>query len=264
MGPGTWRWSSRPVPASVVGIGHPWFMSSRRPDPAPPGAGPSLGEILGGRGGALDASAAPAAFVAGFGIAQAAGSPSALLWGGGAALGAGVVVCAIRLARGRRPAAGLAGLLGVAVAVLVALYTGRAVDFFLLQIVSNAASALAWSVSIAVRWPLLGLVVGAALGQRTRWRRDPDLLRGYRRASWVWVGQYLLRLAVFIPLYLAGAVYALGIARVALTWPLVMACIALSWPVLRRALPPGHPGLLHPRAASTGEGPPYSGSGHEA
>jgi hypothetical protein len=119
-------------------------------------------------------------------------------------------------------------------------------------------------VSIAVRWPLLGLVVGAALGQRTRWRRDPDLLRGYRRASWVWVGQYLLRLAVFIPLYLAGAVYALGIARVALTWPLVMACIALSWPVLRRALPPGHPGLLHPRAASTGEGPPYSGSGHEA
>jgi hypothetical protein len=239
-------------------------MSSRRPDPAPPGAGPPLGEILGGRGGALDASAAPAAFVAGFGIAQAAGSQSALLWGGGAALAAGVVVCAVRLARGRRPAAGLAGLLGVAVAVLVALYTGRAVDFFLLQIVSNAASALGWSVSIALRWPLLGLVVGAALGQRTRWRRDPDLLRGYRRASWVWVGQYLLRLAVFIPLYLAGAVYALGIARVALTWPLVMACIALSWPVLRRALPPGHPGLLHPRAASTGEGPPYSGSGHEA
>ena len=49
----------------------------------------------------------------------------------------------VRLARGKRPAAVLAGLLGVAVAVLVALYTGRAVDFFLLQIASNAASALA-------------------------------------------------------------------------------------------------------------------------
>jgi uncharacterized protein DUF3159 len=238
-------------------------MSSRRPDPAPPAAGPSLAEILGGRGGALDASAAPVAFVAGFGIADAAGSPSALLWGGAAAVGAALATGAVRLVRGKRPAAVLAGLLGVAVAVLVALYTGRAVDFFLLQIASNAASALAWAVSIVVRWPLLGLVVGTALGQRTRWRRDPDLLRGYRRASWVWVAQYLVRLAVFVPLYLAGAVYALGIARVALTWPLVVACVGLSWPVLRRALPLGHPGLLHPRVPGAAGGPPYSGTGHE-
>ena len=237
---------------------------SARPDPAPPAAGPSLAEVLGGRGGALDASAAPVAFVAGFGVADAAGSPSALLWGGGSALGAGLVVGAVRLARGKRPAAVLAGMFGVAVAVLVALYTGRAVDFFLLQIVSNAVSALAWAVSIIVRWPLLGLVVGTALGQRTRWRRDPDLLRGYGRASWVWVGQYVLRLAVFIPLYLAGAIYALGVARVALTWPLVVACIALSWPVLRRALPADHPGLRHPRVPNPDEGPPYSGPRHQA
>jgi uncharacterized protein DUF3159 len=238
-------------------------MSSRRSDPPPMVAGPSLAQILGGRGGALDASAAPVAFVVGFGIADAAGSASALLWGGGAAIGVGAAVAVLRLVRRRRPAAALAGLLGVTVAVLVALYTGRAVDFFLLQIASNAASALAWAVSIAVRWPLLGLVVGAALGQRTRWRRDPDLLRGYRRASWVWVTQYLVRLAVFIPLYLAGSVYALGVARVLLTWPLVLACVALTWPVLVRALPPGHPGLLHPRARSADGGPPYSGPGHQ-
>ena len=235
-------------------------MSSSGPA-APPG-GPSLVEVLGGRAGALDASAAPVAFVAGDGIAGAAGSPSGRVWGGGAALVAGAVVAAVRIARGRRPAAVLAGLLGVAVAVLVALYTGRAVDFFLVQIASNAASALAWAVSIAVRWPLLGLVVGTALGQRTRWRRDPDLLRGYRRASWVWVAQYVVRLAVFVPLYLAGAVYALGIARAALTWPLVAASLAASWPVLRGALPPGHPGLLHPRAPDGGREPPYSGPRH--
>ena len=230
--------------------------------PAAPPGGPSLVEVLGGRAGALDASAAPVAFVAGYGIAGAAGSPSGLLWGGGAALVAGAVVAAVRIARGRRPAAVLAGLLGVAVAVLVALHTGRAVDFFLVQIASNAASALAWAVSIAVRWPLLGLVVGTALGQRTRWRRDPDLLRGYRRASWVWVAQYVVRLAVFVPLYLGGAVYALGIARAALTWPLVAASLAVSWPVLRRALPPGHPGLLHPRAPEAERGSPYSGPRH--
>ena len=158
--------------------------------------------------------------------------------GGGAALATGAVVAVVRLARGTRPAAALAGLLGVAVAVLVALYTGRAVDFFLLQIAANAASALAWTVSIVIRWPLLGLVVATALGQRTRWRRDPDLLRAYRLASWIWVGQYVARLGVFIPLYLVGAVYALGVARLVLTWPLVLLCLAVSWAVLRRALPP--------------------------
>jgi hypothetical protein len=157
-------------------------------------------------------------------------------------------VAVIRLVRGGRPRAVLFGLLGVAVAALVALYTGRAVDFFLVQIVSNAASALVWAVSIVVRWPLLGLVVGTALGQRTRWRHDPDLLRGYQRASWVWVGQYLVRLAVFVPLYAADAVVALGIARTVLTWPLVALCVAISWPVLRSALPHGHGGLRHPAA----------------
>ena len=147
---------------------------------------------------------------------------------------------------GGRPRAVLVGLLGVAVAALIALYTGRAVDFFLVQIVTNAASALAWAVSIVVRWPLLGLVVGTALGQRTRWRRDPDLLRGYQRASWVWVGQYVCGWRCSCRCTCADAVVALGVARLLLTWPLVALCVALSWPLVRSALPPGHPGLRHP------------------
>ena len=129
---------------------------------------------------------------------------------------------------------------------LVVLRTGRAEDFFLVQVLANAGSALLFAGSVVVRWPLLGVIVGLALGQRTRWRRDPDLLRGYRRASWVWVAQYAVRLAVFVPLYLAEQVSLLAVARGALTYPLVAACVVLSWFVLRRALPDGHPGLLHP------------------
>ncbi|GAA5122353.1 DUF3159 domain-containing protein [Pseudonocardia adelaidensis] len=219
-------------------------MGSRK-DAAEPG----LAEVLGGRGAAVDATVPVIAFVIAFTVADASGWASPVAWAGGAAVLVGAVVAVIRLVRGGRPRAVLFGLLGVAVAALVALYTGRAVDFFLVQIVSNAASALVWAVSIVVRWPLLGLVVGTALGQRTRWRRDPALLRGYQRASWVWVGQYLVRLAVFLPLYAANAVVALGIARTVLTWPLVALCVALSWPVLRSALPDGHGGLRHPAPA---------------
>jgi hypothetical protein len=214
---------------------------------APPVQQPeSLRELLGGRGGAVDATVPVIAFVLALAWAQAAGAASPVLWAGGAAVAAAAVIAVIRLARGRKPRAVLFGLLGVAVAALIALYTGRAIDFFLVQLVSNAASALVWVVSIAIRWPLLGLVVGTALGQRGRWRRDPDLLRGYQRASWAWVAQYVVRLAVFVPLYFADAVLALGIARVALTWPLVVLSVAVSWPLLRSALPEGHPGIRHP------------------
>lgn len=201
----------------------------------------SLADLLGGRRGAVDATLPPVAFAAGWLL----GGHS--LWAGiGAAVVAGTAVAGWRLRRGDRPRSVLIGLLAVCVAALIALRTGRAEDFFLLQLLSNAASALAWMVSIAVRWPLLGVVVGVALRQRSRWRRDPALLRAYGRGSWVWAASYLLRVAVFLPLYLAGQVLALTVARVALSWPLVAAALAVSWVVVRRSLPAGHPGLRHP------------------
>ncbi|GAA4682905.1 DUF3159 domain-containing protein [Phytohabitans rumicis] len=201
----------------------------------------SLADLLGGRRGAVDATLPPLAFAVGWLVAGHS------LWGGViGALAVGLAVAGWRLARGDRPRAVLVGLLAVCVAALIALRTGRAADFFLLQLVTNAASALAWTVSIVLRWPLLGVVVGTVLRQRTRWRRDPDLLRAYGRASWIWVLQYAVRLAVFLPLYAADQVMALGAARAVLTWPLVAACLAVSWWVIRRSLPPDHPGLRHP------------------
>jgi hypothetical protein len=218
----------------------------------PDESGSSLTELLGGRTGLVDAAGPAVAFVAGWALAGRGGSGApevAIWWGAGAALAVGVILGMYRWSSsGKRPAAVVLGLLGVIVAALIALRTGRAADFFLLQIASNAASALVWTLSILVRWPLLGVIVGLMLGQRFRWRADPDLSRGYRRASWLWVGQYLVRLAVFIPLYRADQVIALGIAR-ALTWVPVLACVALSWPLVRSALPAGHGGIRHPRRA---------------
>jgi hypothetical protein len=210
----------------------------------------SLADLLGGRRGAVEATLPPVAF----GLGWLLGGQS--IWAGvGAAVVTGAVVAGWRLYRGHRPRAVLLGLLGVCVAALIALRTGRAVDFFLLQVVTNAASALVWAVSIVVRWPLLGVVVGAVLGQRGRWRRDPALLRGYGRASWVWVVQYAVRLAVFLPLYAADRVMELTVARAALSWPLIAACLAVSWWVLRRSLPADHPGLRHPVPTGTPLGP---------
>lgn len=208
----------------------------------------SLAQLLGGRRGAIDATIPALAFGAGWALGG-----QSIWYGVLAALAAGGLVAVVRLRRGDRPRSVLIGLLAVCVAALIALRTGRATDFFLLQLLSNAASVLVWMISIVVRWPLLGVVVGGVLGQRGRWRRDPALQRAYSRGSWVWVGQYVVRVAVFVPLYLSDQVMALVAARAALSWPLVAACLAVSWWVIRRSLPPEHPGLRHPMpATSTG------------
>ncbi|MDX8143665.1 DUF3159 domain-containing protein [Lentzea sp. BCCO 10_0061] len=202
----------------------------------------SLASLLGGRGGALDASLPPLAFVAGwllFGHSIGAGAVVAVL--------SGVAIGVFRLVRGEKPRAVLLSLLLVVAAALVALYTGRVEDFFLIQLLSNVASALAWAGSIAVRWPFLGLVVGTLLGQKTRWRRDPALLRAYSVASWAWVGQYVLRVAIFTPLWLDAQVFWLATLRVALSWPLQIVCIVVSGWLLKRALPADHPGFRHPQ-----------------
>jgi hypothetical protein len=206
----------------------------------------SLRELLGGRRGALDASLPPVAFVLGWLVCG-----RSIAWGAVAALATGTVVGVLRLVRGHRVTGVLVSIAAVAAGALLALYTGRAQDFFLVQLLLNVASALAWAVSILIRWPLLGLVVGTLLGQKTRWRRDPALLRAYGRASWVWVGQYVLRLLVFGALWLAGSVVALGVARVALSWPLIAAVVAASAVVFHRSLPAGHPGFRHPDTSRT-------------
>ena len=212
----------------------------------------NLFDLLGGRRGAIDASIPPLAF----GLGWFFGGES--IWAGvWAALLSGAVVAGVRLCRGDRPRSVLVGLLAVCVAALIAVRTGRAVDFFLIQVLSNAASALAWAVSIVVRWPLMGVVVGTLLGQRGRWRRDPALLRGYTQASWLWTGSYLLRLGVFLPLYFTDQVLALVAARVALSWPLIAALLAGSWWAIRRCLPPGHPGIRFPQV--TPVTPPAAG-----
>jgi len=212
----------------------------RRDDP--------LREILAASGrGVIDAVLPSAAFVVVWLGASALGWWEPILLGGLASVLVALVVAVVRWRGGERPRAAAVGLLLAVGATLIALYTGRAEDFFLPRIVANAGSLAAWLVSIAVRWPLLGVVVGTLLGQKTRWRRHPALLRAYSVASWAWVGQYVLRVAVFTPLWLDAQIFWLAGLRVALSWPLQIVCVLVSGWLLRRALPADHPGFRHPR-----------------
>lgn len=149
------------------------------------------------------------------------------------AIGIGALIAAVRLLRREPLQFVLAGFVGVALAAFIADRTGRAEDFFLPGLLLNAAYAAAYLVSIAIRWPLLGVILGPITGEGMSWRSDPERVRLYSRASWIWVGVFALRLAVQLPLYLAGAVLALGIAKTAMGLPIFLVAIWLSYLVLR-------------------------------
>lgn len=201
----------------------------------------SLHDILGGPRSAVDASLPPLAFGLGWFASQ-----ESIAVGGAAAVLVSLVIAFWRWRSSARPFAVVLSLLAVMLGVVIALRTGNAADFFLVRLASNAASALVWMASITVRWPILGVIVGGVLRQGKAWRGDPALLGAYQRASWVWVGQYVTRLVVFVPLWQADAVAALTTVQAVLTWPLVALTVAVSWWVLRKSLPATHPGIRHP------------------
>jgi hypothetical protein len=152
-----------------------------------------------------------------------------------AALATGAVLAVLRLVRRDSVQNVVAGFVAVGVAAWFANRTGQAADFFVPGLLINGAYALAYLVSIVVRWPLLGVLVGLATGEGMGWRQVPYLLRAYTVASWFWVAMFTLRLAVQLPLYLTDSVVALGVARVVMGWPLFLLCLWLSWLVIKKA-----------------------------
>lgn len=151
------------------------------------------------------------------------------------AVGVAGVLTVVRLLRRETLQYALAGFVGVALAAFVADRTGRAEDFFLPGLLLNAAYASAYLVSILVGWPLIGVLLETIEGRGRAWREDPVRVATYARASWIWVGVFALRLAVQLPLYIAGALLALGIARAAMGLPIFAAGIWLTYLVLRGA-----------------------------
>jgi hypothetical protein len=211
---------------------------------------PTLLDLLGGRRSALDATAPTAVFVVVLITTGGTRSDAGLRWSLIAGVLTALAVGIVRLWRGQQPRAAIVGLLPVIGGAAIAAWTGRAEDFFLLRVLANAGSALAWTVSIWIRWPLLGVVTGTLLRQGGRWRADPDLFTGYRRGSWWWAVSFWFRAAVFAGLWLAEQPILLGVAQVILSWPLMTLVLLVSWRELRHALPPGHPGLVHPRTTA--------------
>lgn len=190
---------------------------------------PDLAEAVGGVRGIVETSLPSVAFV----IAYAASGNDTEL-SAGIAVGLAVLIALVRLARRDTPRHALAGLIGIAFAAFIATRSGRAENFFLPGLLANAAYAAAFLVSLAIRKPLVGVLAAQLDRDHADWRDEPARYRAFVRATWMWAGLFGARLLVQLPLYLAGAVVALGVARTAMGLPLFALGLWLTWLLVRR------------------------------
>jgi len=203
-----------------------------------PSTPPGLADAIGGPLGIAESALPAAAFVA---ASTASGGDTTLA--ATVAVALAIALTLARLVRGQTVQYALSGLIGVAFAAFVAARTGKAENFFLPGLLANAAYASAFAVSIAVRRPLAGYIAVALHGHSPSepWRNDPAFLKAATRATWVFVLVFAGRLAVQLPLYLADALVALGVARVAMGLPLFALGSWLAWLLLRGVPIPGTP-----------------------
>ena len=161
-----------------------------------------------------------------------------------AAVGAAVVLAIIRLVQRQSVKFVVQAVIPTAIAALVATRTGRAEDIFLPGILYNGGLAVLSVITIAVRWPLVGFIIGAAIGDPTGWAKDRGLVRMTSKLTAVLAVPYVARFVIQLPLYLAGQVVLLGIAKVALGWPLLIGALFVMGLMLSKGRTPMEDSVL--------------------
>jgi hypothetical protein len=151
-----------------------------------------------------------------------------------APLGVSVIFIVVRIVTRQPVTTAIAGALGIGISAGLALWTGRAEDNFVVGLWINAIMLVAMLVSLAVRRPLIGVVVGLLVSD-PEWRSDRAKFRVATIATVLWALLPTIRLVVELPLYFAGAADALAAAKLVLGVPLYAILLWVTWLLLRTA-----------------------------
>jgi hypothetical protein len=93
-------------------------------------------------------------------------------------------------------------------------------------------------VTVAIRKPLVGFIIGAAVGDPTGWTKDRGLVNMTSKLTLVLAVPYVARFVIQLPLFLAGQVVLLGIAKVVLGWPMLIAALTVIGIMLSKGRTP--------------------------
>ena len=152
-----------------------------------------------------------------------------------ASLALGAVLLVIRLIERKSLTQVFSGFLGLSISVFLTWRTKDASNFFLTGIVTNAIYGFFLLISVLIRKPLIGYLVGSLVGDTSGWLKHPLLVRAYTTVTWLWVAVFGLRLLVQIPLYLNDSIALLGSVKIFMGWPLYLFAVWLTYQIVQTA-----------------------------
>jgi len=207
-----------------------------------------LSKALGGKRGMLEAAVPTLAFTVSF--LSTVDLRLALL----ISVSAAVFLLVVRIVQRSTPQFVVNSLVGIGIGALFAWRSAQgggdasdnALAYFLPGLIYNVGYASLMVLSIVVRWPVVGFMVGSVAGDPTEWHRDPQIVRLCRNLTWMLVLPCLVRVSVQLPMYLSGRtaedagpmIAALGVSKIALGWPLQLAALGgMAWLLGRNSTP---------------------------
>ena len=151
------------------------------------------------------------------------------------AVGLALAASVLRLLQRGSVMQSFSGAVGVVICAVFARVSGQAIDYYVPGLWLNAAYLVGCGLSMALRWPFVGILLGFIRGEELNWRKQPARMRAYQWATGLFAGMFLLRLLVQLPLYLADNVAGIGIARIVMGVPLYALVIWWCWMISRPA-----------------------------
>lgn len=155
----------------------------------------------------------------------------------GVAVAVGVVFTVLRLFQHGSLVQSFSGLIGVLICAGFAHFSGEARNYYVPGFFINIGYIAALSVSVAVRWPVMGILFGLIRGESFDWRQDSLKRRRYALATWIITAVLASRLIVQVPLYFAENETALGVTRVVMGVPLYAFALWWGWMITRDRQP---------------------------
>ncbi|MGH3580768.1 MAG: DUF3159 domain-containing protein, partial [Mycobacterium sp.] len=114
-------------------------------------------------------------------------------------------------------------------------YLGESKGFFLYGIYANLFYAGIFALSILIRRPVVGYAWGWLNGHGSDWRGVRKALLVFDGATLAWVAVFASRYVVQNHLYDTDEVGLLGVARIAMGWPLTGVAAIITYFAIRSA-----------------------------
>lgn len=152
-----------------------------------------------------------------------------------AALGVAAVILVWRLIRRESAQPAISGFFGVGICALIAWIVGESKGYFLLGIWSSLVWAAVFAISMLIRRPVVGYAWGWVGGHGQQWRTVRRAVLAFDIATATWVVVFAARFIVQNHLYDADQTGWLGVARIAMGYPLTALAALVTYLAIKAA-----------------------------